>query len=320
MGVTCKKCNRAINARNAGIKCGKCISSFHYQCANIQEDHLKELQIGAVVWFCTHCRSGDLNSSIIEDDVQQTSKPSKMYKASEIHDLISSVKSDIISEMNKKFETLIRSTDFCSNKITDFEASIKLVSEKLKMLESYKKENEELKNEVYLLNNKINDMEQYSKLNNLIISNYPETRTENVFDIVTSIGESLGVTINNNDMDAAHRLQLNARSKDSRNIVVKFVSRRKKDEFLSNYRRKKNSVTLNPAPEGASSMQSPKMIYINEHLSQTNSLLFKKAREDLRSKGYKFIWTSNCKILAKKDNDASRTHAIRNVSDIAKLS
>lgn len=312
MGVSCKKCSRAINARNTGIKCGKCISSFHYQCVNIEEDQLKELQLGAVVWFCTKCRSSDFNSSIIEDIVQQTSKPSKMYKATEIHDLISSVKSDIISEMNKKFETLIKSIDFCSNKISDFEASIKLVNDKLKLLETYKKENEELKNEVCHLNNKINDMEQYSRLNNLIITNYPENRNENVFDIVTNIGETLGVTINDNDMDAAHRLQSNVNNKNPRNIVVKFVSRRKKEEFLSNYRRKKHSVTLNPVAE------SSKMIYINEHLSQANSLLFKKAREDLRAK-YNFIWTSNCKILVKKDNDASRTHTIRSVSDIEKL-
>lgn len=307
MVVSCKTCSRAINKKYPGVKCSKCVTLYHAMCANVSDDQLAVLQIDdSIVWCCKKCRTDDLIlSSQLDFNVDQPGDSQNSITKDDLLRIVNGIKSDILQELNSKFDKLLESVTFCSNKITDFEIKLKETNDKLKLLEGYKKENEDLKCKVADLDTKVHDLEQYSRLNNVIISNMPETTSEDVFEVVSEIGTKIGVNLDGRDIDMTHRLpnRNNSGSNNSRNIVVKFTTRRVKEKFLTAYRQNKNVI---------------KNIYLNEHLSQRNNELFKTARDILRPKNFKFIWTRNCKIFVRKD-DTSRIKLISCEEDIHRL-
>lgn len=184
----------------------------------------------------------------------------------------------------------------------------------MKLLDNLQKENLELKNKISALDTRVNDLEQYSKLNNLIVHNLPESPKENIIDVVKHIGDKIGVPIRPDDVDMAHRLKSNnLDNKHPRTIVVRFISRLTKDKFLTSFKQNKNMST------GTLQFTGPdQKIFISEHLSQFNSKLYKDSRDILRQKGFKYVWTKNCRIFARKD-DTARIKLIQCQEDIQKL-
>lgn len=59
-------------------------------------------------------------------------------------------------------------------------------------------------------------------------------------------------------------------------------------------------------------------LYFNENLTRTNRELFRFARVRGKEKGFKFIWTGNGKILAKKCEGAPVIR-IDKLSDLEKI-
>lgn len=303
MGVSCQICNRVINKKYPGIKCGKCMKFFHSLCANINEELFLALQSDYITWFCTQCRTDHGASSLDSADISLESNDLKAITKSDLRATINSLKFELMHEITSKINLLVESVNFCSNKITDFEIKLKETNDKLMQFENIKSENERLKIEVHELNTKVHDLEQYSKLNNVIISNYPDSRNENIFDILSQMGSKIGLEITQKGVDAAHRLSsVSSSNNKPKNIVVKFISRNVKEQFITAFKQNKAEYPN---------------IYVNEHLTQKNSFLYKLAREKL-SKGCKYVWTKNCKIFLRKD-DNSRIRLIRNEEDLRNI-
>ena len=103
-----------------------------------------------------------------------------------------------------------------------------------------KAENEKLSSEIETLKlttgAKINDLEQYSRKNNIRISGMPESGFETAEETIEVVVKKLNTTMRNldlryEDIDIAHRL--GKKKKDiHRQIIVKFNSRLKRDEIL----------------------------------------------------------------------------------------
>lgn len=75
----------------------------------------------------------------------------------------------------------------------DFEANLKLLNEKLKLIDLYKKENEHLKTQINELNNNVSKMVKYSRRKKVEIQGVPESNNEFFFDIIVEIGKKFGV-------------------------------------------------------------------------------------------------------------------------------
>lgn len=84
-----------------------------------------------------------------------------------------------------------------------------------------------------------------------------------------------------------------------KNIIVRFVSKIKRDDFLAACRSMRRSNT-NPL-KGLRVDGVADEIFVNEHLTIQNKILFKETRTVARSKGYSFVWTQNGNILVRKD-------------------
>lgn len=74
----------------------------------------------------------------------------------------------------------------------------------------------------------INELEQYSRKNNVVISGMPEHESESPTGLVIELGRILDVDIRLNDIDAAHRFGRTNNGR-SRPILVRFVTRVTRD-------------------------------------------------------------------------------------------
>jgi translation initiation factor 6 (eIF-6) len=109
--------------------------------------------------------------------------------------------------------------------------------------------------------NKANDNEQYSRRNNLRIYGIAEKQIENCYDEVTKFcNEELGVSIERNEIDRAHRVGKPSDT-NSRAIIVKLKSYTKLSIM-------KNKAKLRGKP-----------LFINEDLTRANQQLLMHCKD-----------------------------------------
>lgn len=165
---------------------------------------------------------------------------------------------------------------------------------------------EELSNQNRMLSEQVNELEQYSRIDNIIISGVPYEPNENIQEIVTSIAKNLEVEINEHDINAVHRLSANKDKIPS--IIVRLNSRMKKQKLIQNSKRKRlhgKNLNMNPAVP----------IYVSEHMSANTMSIFRKAME-LKSQGaISYAWVKEGKIyIRENENDPARR--IKDIQDL----
>lgn len=186
--------------------------------------------------------------------------------------------------------------------------SIKTKNENLSQEnKSLRDENKSLFESNKSLTQRVADLEQYSRQNNVEIKGIPKTEGESCLAIVQTLGDKIGCPVAAMDIDIVHRVP----AKQGTNIIARFCSRTKKAEFASRARK----ARLTTAAIGLSQKQ-PTSIFVNDHLTPDNKRLFAQALELKKSKGWKFLWTDNCTIKARKADD-TRVHRISSVNDLS---
>lgn len=210
-----------------------------------------------------------------------------------------------MSKISKKLEdqglgnlsALADSVRFISDQ---YDSVRKSVDELVQSNKTLRAENDEL-------TKKIADMEQYSRLNNIEIKGVPCTQGEDCAVILKTIGQVIECPISSTDIDAVHRVASKTADKC---IIARFCSREKKNEFL----RKARKARLRASQLGLSgSNDNP--VFVNEHLTIANKKLFSKALVLKKEKKWRFLWTENCHIKARKTED-SRVFWINTESDL----
>lgn len=108
----------------------------------------------------------------------------------------------------------------------------------------------------------------------------------------------------------AYKLQVKKGHARPPSIVVKFVSRSVKTEWI--YARKlRRSLT---ADEMSDRFPNTK-IYFNEHLPPQTRDLFNAARKLFKEKKLAYVWTSDCTVLVKKSENI-QTKRVRHLQDL----
>lgn len=211
------------------------------------------------------------------------------------------------SDVMELLRELKKSVDFCCDKIHDFEAKLNKISDQIKLIEP-------LQAECNLLKAKVENLEQRSRINNVEIIGVPEKANENLVDIVSNIGKKVNCPVAEHEIDAVHRVTpFNFDKNKPKHIILRFVSRLKKEKFLLNAKTLGNLTT---SSIGFSNNNNK--IYVNDHLSPNNKLLLKSTKDKAREKNYKYTWVKNCKIFVRK-NETSPIILISRETDLYKL-
>lgn len=232
------------------------------------------------------------------------------------------------------FKDEMRSLTHSIQKISDEQTQIKNDICELKSsttmqenkVESINKKVAELTSTIEELSEQLQTKEQHGRMNNLEISGIPVLKGENLMNTLNNITAKIGFSLLPHDIDYIHRVRRfapksNHNGADSDlqsstsipNIIVRFTQRSRKNEMLAAVHARRGLTTADAGLNGPS-----KPIFINDHLTPQNKLLYKQARLLAKEKSYKYIWLSECKILLRK-NDTAKVILVSNESDLLKI-
>ena len=151
------------------------------------------------------------------------------------------------------------------------------------------------------LQDKVDDLEQYSRRENIIITGlqtrkrqynnvanpnpaHTPEEVENLEAQVLKFMASRDIHIKPEEISDIHPLRSYAPNRPAP-IIIRFVSRKKKSEVLRNGKKLKGSD-----------------VYINDHLTAKNQSLAKRARQLRYEKKIDSTWTKNGQVLVKVQN------------------
>lgn len=312
MSGKCNICSKATSGKKAKIQCKDCQLLFHGSCVNLPDNDINFYQQEGEVWRCDPCAKSRRKSMRVESELSK-SEPD----VSDVVKLLQEMREENKLNITHLELEIGKSVEFNHEKIEELSAIIKIQSESLKnfeiMYKTINEENVKLKRTVSSLEQRIDDLEQYSRGNCLEINGIPEEKNENILDIVTKLGTSLGMTINEDMVDTCHRLGQKTPDK-VRGVIVKFTRRIVKEEMLRKRRIKRN---LNTKDIGFTN-QSAEVIYMNESLTPIRRKIFNAARALKKEKGYQFLWVRNGKVLMRM-NEGAKVISITSLEQIATL-
>lgn len=179
-----------------------------------------------------------------------------------------------------------------------------------------KEENVTLKKELEEVKQQQNESDQYNRRATLEIQGVPEKNGENVSTIVTEIGNALGMNINNENIDACHRLGKKSGERP-RTIIVKFLRRQDQEKMIKE-RKMRRMLNVDDVWKKGFTPSENSTIYINESLTPSNRKLHAEARKIKKDKNYKYLWVKGGNIYIRKQENSQRIH-IKTMSDILNL-
>ncbi|XP_044756896.1 uncharacterized protein LOC123315311 [Coccinella septempunctata] len=327
------RCNEVGSRRSPSIICSFCRNHYHANgtCSDVTKNQLSAIKnMPGTDWKCDTCRQVNAHVSSGGDRKRQSTsagRPSLDGQSQRVEKpIVSDDESDTegrngdvsqpIQSLTLEIRNLRESVNFCSGKISDFEIKLGRFNELVTKLGKLERENELLKKQVTDLNSEVNNLEQFSRSNNIEIQNIPEKPNENIMEIISSIGRAIDQPVDSSCIDFCSRVPTNIQGRP-KNIVLRFISKIRRDDFLDAYKVKRVSNSGSDG-SGIRVENVSERLYINEHLSIHNKKLFKEARDIAKNKEYKYVWTQSGNILLRK-NDASKILHIRSSEDLRKL-
>lgn len=202
-----------------------------------------------------------------------------------------------VENLKKEVQEHGKSLAFFNQSVEELEAENKRLKE----------ENCALMSKNAALEKRINDMEQYSRKNNIEIKGIPFTKGEDCLAIVQTIGDKIGCLLTRSDVDIVHRVPS---ASNTKHLIARFCSRDKKAEFVSKARK----ARLQTKDIGFHALESHP-VYVNEHLTAENKKLFAMALNRKKEMKWQYLWTDDCRIKARKTDD-SRVYVIRDERDL----
>lgn len=213
------------------------------------------------------------------------------------------------SELRQDIRILKDSVKYCSDTcdgVNEIQKEMKELKLEIRRLVD---KNLDLEKENQNLRDRLDELEQHHRLNNLEIKGLPADCDE--VEVVKEIGNKLGEEIVDTDIDICHKVDI-PHSKD-RNVIVRFTRRSKRNAVLAKAR-KMRLTTDALGFEGAS-----KPVFLNEHLTQKNKRLLGAAIAKKKSVAWKYVWTSNGKVLARR-GESTPILRISTMSDVERMS
>ena len=226
-----------------------------------------------------------------------------------------------------EMEELRKSIEFMSAELTKVSVQQKQIIELIKEVQELKKESIEKDKTIKLLENRVADLEQYSRMNDVIVSGLKtrhrsyarvaapgsgaagregvtsesETEMESLEQQVAVFLDSKGISMDRSGIEACHTLPTRTKGATPA-IIIRFTNRKSKIAILKQGRKLKGTD-----------------VYINEHLTKRNGDIAKRARI-LRKQGkIQSTWTASCKVFIKLNGETPEEEKVMVIKDISEL-
>ena len=224
-------------------------------------------------------------------------------------------------------EDIKRSLDFLSAEVAKISAQQTIIMNLMGEIHTLKKKNMEKDTKITLLENRVDDLEQYSRMNDLIISGLrtkhrsyaraaaasedtaagrqgtdaSEDDRESLEQQVLCFLESKGISVDSGDIEACHTLHSKNKTVAPA-IIIWFTNRKNKQAIIRQGRKLKGTD-----------------VYINEHLTKKNADIARKARILRKQNKIQATWTSNCKVFIKLNGTTHESAEVFPVRDVTEL-
>lgn len=306
-----------------GVRCSKCAVSYCFPCADITESHYRKLGPARKAAFqCASCKmnpsqvtgtspGGTSPASTATLDLVLQELRSAIYGINVRHEQLPSIVQDI-KNMKQNLQNLEATMSGIKQDVARNTLRLTEVENKINVLENrLHSDYLQLQAEVTKLSNEININDQMLRLNNIEIKGIPQIKNENLFEVVSKIGNLIGQQINKSDINFVTRAISKTKPKP---IIVGFVLRYKKQDFVASAK----SHTPGLTAENLGFTNATSRIFINDHLSKANKQLFTKAKKIAMEQNFKYVWVQNSQILTRK-NDISPILNIKSESDLINI-
>lgn len=213
-------------------------------------------------------------SKLIEDNKQVQKDVQDLKKALSFQDK----KVDELSAENKKLKDEVTQQKFA---ISSLSATVRTLNNQVSEIETQQ-----------------DNLNQYNRKHNLIITGVPEHEGEDVQEAIKELGDLVNAPIDDGDIDIVHRLN----SKSSpRPIIVKFLHySAKRDMYAA---RKKLKSIASQKFEDTNCLYGASRIFINENLTSQRGSLFAEVRKRAKMHHWHSTWTLDGKIYVRKYKD-----------------
>lgn len=197
--------------------------------------------------------------------------------------------------------------DLMFEKINGIESKMTKLTNTIEKVNRLEEENVKLKNDIQVLKKtcwnqeqRVRNLEQYSRKRNVIISGMKKAENENLKEIIKSFGSEIHIKINDCDINAAHRLP--AKEGKIPAIIMCLNNLELKEELINWSKGNKKNRATSKFPT----------VYINEHLTRENEEIL---REALSRDEIQFAWFKNGSVYIRR-NESSRAEKIISINQL----
>lgn len=318
---TCKRCDIVTKD---GVTCSQCMEQFDFTCAGISEIGWKKLGERKNTWKCSSCKSlaiagphtGCLKTPSTDSEtiLAEIKRLSTQMEALPV--LISSVKA-IQAELSElkairaEFSDIKTSLEFVHDTMEGLTCKITTMEQEIESMKITKEQITILQQRVEKIENSYSESEQRSRLNNIEIKGVPMSNSENLFNIIGKIGETIGCRIPKEQINYIARVPTR-NDKQNKNIICSVHNCYTRNDFVAAAKKKKNLCAKDLG------LQSANRIYVNDHLTLENKTLLNKTKVRAKERGFEYVWVKSCKIWIRK-NLTSPKQQIRTERDLKKF-
>ncbi|KAG7296483.1 hypothetical protein JYU34_020231 [Plutella xylostella] len=318
----CDSCNKSITKRSPGLECSRCTKKVHasVDCAKVSAKQLTALRSSnSLEWSCNECcRNTPKRGSfyVPEEEENEEHAPNLPETAAfDVKKLLRDISSEIRKAIKEEVGPIQSSLDFLSDRFDDFQERIETMESKLRNLEGKNSNilnsNKNIELRMAVLEEKQQEFEQNLLCNQIEIAGIPKLPNLTPDAMVKQIAKYS--KIEPTDMQLIREVP--PRGERNGSLIVELKSKNMKESWIKAARNTPLSVgeVLEDTPKELAGTP----IYIREALTQYNKTLLWKTKQQLRN-SFKFICTSNGRILIKK-NENAKVMQIRTEVDILSM-
>lgn len=324
MPDTCSTCTKPVDGKC--LSCSRCKRCYHFgkNCSSISKNAFSKMSTAErEAWTCSSCESSTSNHSDSDDCEASfahefSAVNSKLDRLTvTVEALVTDVAEllhfkDTVEKVAETVTEIQKSIEFLSNKYESVKSGLEANQTELTQLHARVESlSETVDAQAELLDKSrcvVNDLEQYSRRRNFEIYGLRTNPNENLVSFMGDLAQKLDFSeFEANTIASIHRMP----NRDSLTppILVQMRDVASKEKWLA------LRTKLRSLPTG----ESHPRLYFNENLTRTNKELFRWARSKGKENQYKFVWTRDGRVLAKKSEAVKSVVRIEKLSDLDKI-